>query len=134
MNFDEFIGRVQSRGRMASEGEALKATRATLEVLGQRLAGGEPSNLAAQLPEEIGRFLHADGGTGERFDLDEFFRRVSEREGVDLPVSVHHARAVIAVLQEAVSAGEMRDVRAQLPTEFAPLFEAGSEGQMTRGR
>ncbi|HHX45155.1 MAG TPA: DUF2267 domain-containing protein [Chloroflexi bacterium] len=134
MNFDEFIGQVQSRGRMASQDEALKATRATLGVLGQRLAGGEASDLAAQLPEEIARFLHSDGGTGERFDLDEFFRRVSEREGVDLPVSVHHARAVISVLQEAVSRGEMQDVRAQLPEDFAPLFEAGSEGEMTRNR
>lgn len=132
MKFSEFIGQVQSRGRMASEDEALKATRATLEVLGQRLAGGEPRNLAAQLPEEIARFLGGDGGAGERFDLDEFFRRVSEREGVDLPVSVHHARAVISVLQEAVSRGEIEDVRTQLPEEFTPLFEAGSEGEMTR--
>lgn len=134
MNYSEFIGQVQSRGRMASEGEALKATRVTLEVLGQRLAGGEPRNLAAQLPEEIGRFLHDDDDTGERFDLDEFFRRVSEREGVDLPVSVHHARAVISVLTEAVSRGEIDDVRAQLPEEFAPLFAAGSEGEMTGNR
>lgn len=133
MKFDEFIGQVQNRGRMASGDEALKATRATLEVLGQRLAGGEASNLGAQLPEEIARFL-TGGGTGERFDLDEFFRRVSEREGVDLPVSVHHARAVISVLQDAVSRGEIEDVRAQLPEEFAPLFEAGSEGEMTRNR
>lgn len=134
MNYSEFIGHVQNRGRMASEGEALTATRATLEVLGQRLAGGEPSNLGAQLPEEIARFLMVEGGAGERFDLDEFFRRVSEREGVDLPVSVHHARAVIAVLQDAVSRGEIDDVRAQLPEEFAPLFEAGGEGEMTRNR
>ncbi len=134
MNYSEFIGHVQNRGRMASEGEALTATRATLEVLGQRLAGGEPSNLGAQLPEEIARFLMVEGGAGERFDLDEFFRRVGEREGVDLPVSVHHARAVIAVLQDAVSRGEIDDVRAQLPEEFTPLFEAGSEGEMTRNR
>jgi uncharacterized protein (DUF2267 family) len=134
VKFGEFVGRVQSRARLASEGEALKATRATLEVLGQRLAGGEPGNLGAQLPEEIARFLQGDGGAGERFDLDEFFRRVSEREGVDLPVAVHHARAVIAVLQEAVSGGEIEDVRSQLPADYDPLFEAGSEGEMTRNR
>lgn len=132
MQFHEFVGRVQHRARLASEGEALRATRATLEVLGQRLAGGEPSNLAAQLPEEIGRFLHGDGGAGERFDLDESFRRVGEREGVDLPVAAFHARAVIEVLQEAVSGGEIEDVRAQLPADYDPLFEAGAEGEMRR--
>lgn len=134
MQFDEFVGRVQHRARLASEGEALKATRATLEVLGQRLAGGEPGNLGAQLPEEIARFLRGDGGRGERFDLDEFFQRVSEREGVDLPVAVHHARAVVSVLQEAVSRGEIEDVRSQLLDDYMPLFEAGSEGEMSRTR
>lgn len=132
MNFDEFVGQVQSRARLASEGEAIRAIRATLEVLSQRLAGGESRDLAAQLPTELGTYIHS--GTGERFDLDEFFRRVSAREGVDLPESVHHARAVIAVLQEAVSRGEIEDVRSQLPAEFDPLFEAGSEGEMTRNR
>lgn len=37
---------------------------------------------------------------------------------------------VIEVLGEAISPGEMNDIRAQLPEEFAPLFEAGSTGRM----
>jgi uncharacterized protein (DUF2267 family) len=37
---------------------------------------------------------------------------------------------VIEVLQEAVSAGEIEDVRAQLPAEFDPLFDSGSEGTL----
>jgi uncharacterized protein (DUF2267 family) len=46
--------------------------------------------------------------------------------------AVQHARAVIAVLQEAVSPGEIEDVRSQLPRDFDRLFEAGSEGAMPR--
>jgi len=53
-----------------------------------------------------------------------------EREGVDLPDAVHQARAVISVLGEAVSPGEMADARAQLPDEYDPLFGLGSEGEM----
>jgi len=45
---------------------------------------------------------------------------------------VHHARAVISVLTEAVSNGEIDDLRSGLPEEYAPLFEAGSEGELTR--
>ena len=122
---------VQS-GPPASQDEALKARARHLGVL-EATAGGRQGRRQRTASEEIARTCD-DGGTGERFDLDEFFRRVSEREGVDLPVSVHHARAVISVLQEAVSRGEMQDVRAQLPEDFAPLFEAGSEGEMTRNR
>jgi hypothetical protein len=49
-----------------------------------------------------------------------------------LPDAVQHARAVIAVLQEAVSPGEIEDVRSQLPRDFDRLFKAGSEGAMPR--
>ena len=79
MQHDEFIGKVQAAARLPSRGDAEKATRVTPDTLGERLAGGEPSNLAAQLPEEIGRYLEGREGTAERFGLDDFFKRVSER-------------------------------------------------------
>ena len=129
MKYDEFVGQVQHRARLGTSGEAVRATRATLEVLGQRLFGGEAEDLAAQLPEEIGFYL-TNVDEDESFGLDEFFTRVGERAGVDLPDAVHHARVVISVLQDAVSQGEIEDVRSQLPPEYDPLFESGSEGEM----
>ena len=129
MQYKDFIGEVQNRARLATQGEAVKATRATLEVLGQRLFGDEANNLAAQLPEEIGYYMR-QAKVKESFGVDEFFGRVSEREGVDQPDAVFHARAVIAVLQEAVTPGEVNDALAQLPDEYNQLFEAGSEGEM----
>ncbi len=45
MKHDEFIGRVQHYARLPSRGDAERATRATLETLGERLAGGEPKDL-----------------------------------------------------------------------------------------
>ncbi len=131
MKHDEFIGQVQHRARLSSRGAAERATRATLETLAERLAGGEAKDLAAQLPPELAEHLRGGwSAMGDRFSLDEFFRRVSQREGVDVPDAVFHARAVIEVLSAAVSRGEMDDVRAQLPAEFDRLFEAGSTGQM----
>jgi uncharacterized protein (DUF2267 family) len=132
MKYDEFIGQVQHRARLSSRGEAVQATRATLEVLRQRLAGGEPKDLASQLPPEIGRYLRG-AEAAEGFDLEEFFKRVSEKESAELPEAIHHARAVISVLKEAVTPGEMEDIRAQLPDGFGPLFESGSEGALSGG-
>jgi uncharacterized protein (DUF2267 family) len=129
MDFDQFMGDVQHRARMATTGEAVRATYATLRTMGERLYGDEAENLAAQLPPEIGIYLRA-AGEQEAFPLDKFFERAANYEEVDLPESVHHTRAVVATLQEAVTAGEMSDVRAQLPDEYAPLFEAGSEGDL----
>jgi uncharacterized protein (DUF2267 family) len=48
MTFDEFIRRVQERGGFETREHAERATRATLAVLGEPLAGG----LAAQLPAD----------------------------------------------------------------------------------
>jgi uncharacterized protein (DUF2267 family) len=130
MQYSEFMGQVHHRARVDSMDKAVAAVRATLTVLGQRLAGGEPDDLAAELPNEIGRYLREAAPRGQRFGFQEFMERVSQEEGVDLPEAVHHARVVIEVLQEAVSAGEIEDVRAQLPAEFDPLFDSGSEGTL----
>ncbi|HSO28044.1 MAG TPA: DUF2267 domain-containing protein [Anaerolineales bacterium] len=128
MQYDEFVGKVQERARLASSGEAVRAIRATLETLDQRLNPGEAQDLAAQLPREIGAFF---GGSqqAETFNLNHFFELVSAKEEVDLPDAVHHARAVIAVLQDAATQGEMANVRAQLPDDWDQLFAAGSEGE-----
>lgn len=129
MQYDEFVGEVQNRARLPSRGDAVRAIQATLETLAERIAAGEASHLAAQLPPELGTFLR-DVDTTERFSVDDFFLRVAAKETADLPDAVHHARAVFDVLQEAVTTGEMEDVRAQLPDDYDPLFEAGSEGEM----
>lgn len=131
---DEFIGHVQHRARMSSRGEAERATKATLETLAERLVGGAADNLASQLPPLIGAYLRsgADMEAAAEMTLDDFFQRVSEREDVDLPKSIHHARAVVSVLKDAVSEGQMTKVREQLPKEWGPLFDSGSEGRMER--
>ena len=132
MQYQEFINRVQNRAKMPSLEDAVKAVRVNLETLGERLTPDEATNLSAQLPEEIGRFLTEKRGEPEKFNLSDFFERVSEKEGVELPQGTYHARAVMSVLQDAVTAGEIRNVEAQLPEEFLPLFESGHEGKLQR--
>ena len=133
MKYDEFIKEVEARGHMESRQEAERATQATLQTLAERLAGGEPHNLASQLPPELAEHLRYKGEeTSNPFSLEEFFKRVNVKdEGVDQPRAVYHTRVVMEVLQEAVTDGEMDDVRSQLPDEYAPLFEAGSQGEMS---
>lgn len=129
MQFHEFLGQVQNRAALPSPGHALAATRATLVTLGERLAGGEPRDLAAQLPREISHFVTRGDptsmGAGQRFDLAEFLARVARREGVTVSAASLHAQAVLGVLEEAVSPGEMAQVRNQLPEDIRRLLEGG---------
>ena len=57
--------------------------------------------------------------------LDEFFQRMSIREDVPLATAREHAHAVMSVVVDAVSKGELEDIRAQLPIEFYYEFFEG---------
>lgn len=86
MNFDEFTGEVQHRLGLAGTGETVRAIRATLTTLGQRIPGGNAEDLAASLPLEIKWYLTgAVKEHGERFDWQEFVTRVSGITGADRP-------------------------------------------------
>ena len=132
MTKDEFFELVRERGHMQTREEAKRATRATLQTLGERLEGDEPRRLAERLPPEIGDYLREErAGAGEEFSMEEFFERIAKKEGqsTDVPRATYHARVVI----EAVGAttGVIDEVREQLPPEYDSLFEAGSQGGMS---
>ena len=65
MQYDQFIGQVQHRAHLASRGEAERAVAATMQVLSSRLTAGGASNLGAQLPDRVARYL-ADGAPEDR--------------------------------------------------------------------
>jgi uncharacterized protein (DUF2267 family) len=134
MQQDRFIKLVQNRARLASRGEAEVITRAVLETLAERLAGNEAANAAAQLPQGLAAYLDNDRvGTKTKYSLNEFLKMVSLREGAELPQATHHTRVVMEVLGEAISKGEMDDIKTQLPPEYDAIF-AGSQGQMPVSR
>jgi uncharacterized protein (DUF2267 family) len=121
MKRDQFLAEVRNLAELDNNEEAEKATRATLETLRERLAGDEPSNLAAQLPPEIAPYVEGDGGR-ESFSIQEFYERVAQKESVGNDEAVRHARAVATVLETAVTGGEINDVRSQLGNEYEELF------------
>lgn len=125
MDHDTFIGTVQERGQLPSRGAAEAATRATLEVLTERLAGGLPDNLGAQLPGDLGRHLSTDG-TAESFGPEEFHARVAARQpgGVDADAAATHVTAVLTTLREAVEHDPIPRMRDQLTDDYEQLLAA----------
>ncbi len=127
MKHDKFIKQVQGAAQLNSQPEVERAIPATLETLKERIVGDEASQLAAQLPPEIGQYLQGrEGENGQFFPLLDFYRRVSEKEGVEPTTAAIHVRAVFSVLQEAVTPGEIADVRANLSEDYEELFPAPS--------
>jgi uncharacterized protein (DUF2267 family) len=125
LQYEEFIEQVRQRAGLAQSGEAETATRATLTVLGEYLTEGEGLDLASQLPQGLAETLRRQPPDRSMiFSLNDFVQLVAEEEGVSFEEALTHIRAVMGVLEEAVSADEMEDVRRQFPSEFNLLFES----------
>jgi uncharacterized protein (DUF2267 family) len=131
MDDQGFLSGVESRADLDSRQKAMAATESTLRVLGERIARGQAEDLAAPLPENLGRALTAaEDERAEQFPPEEFVERVREHEReqrTDLSVDRTrlHVQAVLESLAEAVDGDVWHDVRAQLPTEYERLYQAG---------
>lgn len=144
MDYHEFVGEVQQRLELPGMGEAVRATRAVLTTLGERIQEGEASNLAGALPMEIDRYL-LDADSGQRFGFDEFVSRVAVRAelGDDedgRPEAVYYAQAVLALLADLVPGSEFQEVREGFPEGegYDELFELvgvdeAFEGEIEQG-
>jgi len=123
MKQDELVSAIRTTGGFESARQAERAVRATLAVLGERISGGETRDLAAQLPAAFAEVL-PPRGAGERFGVQEFYRRVAEFEGDSCTAAKarRHARAVVAALKTGISPAEFEDVAGQLPADYADLL------------
>lgn len=134
MNFDKFTGEVQHRLELPGTGESVRAIRATLMTLGQRIPEGNAEDLAASLPMEIKWYLTgAVHEHGQRFDWKEFVARVSEIEGADRPEAAYHAQVVIDLVSTLVPPSDLQQLRDQLPEseddqDWRKLFEVVDAG------
>jgi uncharacterized protein (DUF2267 family) len=143
MDFDEFTGQIQHRLDLPDTGETVRAIRATLTALGQRIPAGNAEDLAASLPMEIDWYLTgAVDEHGQRFDWREFVSRVSDVEGTDPPEAAYHARVVVDLVHSIVPESDFRQLRDQLPESdeaegWQSLFEvvdAGGWGEAQEGQ
>ncbi|OYR53356.1 hypothetical protein DJ73_07695 [Halorubrum sp. Ea1] len=129
MNFDEFTGDVQHRLELPGTGETVRAIRATLMTLGERLPEGNAADLAASLPIEIKWYLTgAVHEHGQRFDWQEFVERVSEIERTDPADAAYHARVIVDVVRSQVPESDFQQLRDMLPEsgdseDWRSLFE-----------
>ena len=121
MQYEMFLSTVRDSAELPDQAAADRAVRSTLRVLGHRLAGGRPGNLAAQLPGDLGAALGSEGA-GERFDLADFYRRFADDAGVPQPQARRNARATMAAISVAVTDEEYGKLAAQLPAEYADLL------------
>lgn len=108
---------------------AYRVLRAYLHALRDRLTVDEAAQLAAQLPGLIRGIFYEDWDPSRTpvhyRDLAEFLDRVAAEAGLAGETSSSYAVSVAATaLSRHVSAGEIDDIRAQLPEALRPALDA----------
>ncbi len=116
MDHDEYLGELQHRAELPSQGDADRVARAVLTTLGERITDGEAENLAAQLPQEIDRHLE-EAESGRQFDFSEFTERVAERVETDQSEAAFFSQVGMDVTVDAANTGELQDVVSQFPQD-----------------
>lgn len=119
--YDQYIKSVRDRARFASDINAVKAIRAVLEVLGQRITLGQADNMAAALPVDFRSALR-QSPLAQPLGLDEFLAQIADKDGVDPATAEEHARAVLSVLADNAPKDEVADMLEQLPKGMRDLF------------
>jgi len=127
MQYEEFIDRVLEKSGLDSRERATDITRATLETLGERLDRTVRRGVASQLPAELKELL-LSRADGEEYLLQEFYTRVGARADTKYYDAAERASAVLSVLREAVSSGQLQEMIDSLPDQYSRLFDGNVSG------
>ncbi len=107
--------------------QAYRVLRAYLHALRDRLTVDEAAQLAAQLPDLV-RGIYYEGwkpsATPVKYrGFADFLDRIAADAELDGETAASYAVGAAAeVLRRHVSAGEIEDIRAQLPTDLQPIL------------
>jgi uncharacterized protein (DUF2267 family) len=124
VEYDEFVDRVAQLTGLSRE-QASNLTQTTLQILADRISGGQATDLAASLPEKLARPLQTSPQKpAEKYSFTEFVERVRTR-AADVPreAVLPGIRAVMLTLRDAVPDKEFQDTLAQLPRQFREMLQ-----------
>jgi len=121
MDLDDFVGQVMNDLEMGRKAHGVRAVRATLKTLSERLQEGEAIDLAGALPMGIDHYvLMAE--QGQKFDVNDFITRVADIEDISNSEAKFHIQVVIRITTEAIPACQTEDILDNLPEEYEELL------------
>lgn len=137
MRYDELIDKVEMRLRFNSPKKAERTMMATLSALSEFMSPEAVRDLGSRLPAEVAGEL--DYGPPEEASWEDFTEIVAEKEGAGVTAeeAAIHAVRVMRIVREAYygavddpggspgdhAGADLGKIRAELPEEFAPLFD-----------
>jgi CBS domain-containing protein/uncharacterized protein (DUF2267 family) len=124
--YGRLLGQVREKAALETADEAETALEVVLESVVQRLTPDEADDLIAQLPSLLQPALEAlPPGPDKSITRATIERELSRRLDVEPERAEQLLGAVGATIADSVSAGQMEDVRGQLPKELRNAFTSG---------
>jgi uncharacterized protein (DUF2267 family) len=123
MSWPAFLERIRERGEYADAGEAERAARIVLALLGAHLVGQVRADLAARLPETFALILLNPLQAREPLPPERFVRVVAAWiEGATEKTAAWDVSAVLSVAADAAGEDLTAQILLQLPDGYDLLF------------
>lgn len=122
-SYRRLLNEFRTESSLPSTDQADTALMIVLSALVRRLTADEAKDLIAQLPLRLGERLRAlSAGPDKSITADGIQAELIERLGVASTRASEVLDAVVRTLDANVSAGQMQDVRHQLPKDLRSVF------------
>lgn len=120
MQYRQIVKKVQDYSGF-SDSEAERALRIIVEKIASRLTKGERKGFASQLPTELEGLALTEQDT-QHFSADQMLDELCELENINKGRAKKQVFAVWRALKDAISPGEIKDIKAQLPEDMAAIL------------
>lgn len=117
MTYRELVKKVQLYSGF-SDSESQDALTLFVKKLAARLTPGERKDFASQLPEEL-KEAALTIETSRVKTADAFIQQFAFEEGIDESRAKKQVMSSWRAIKDAISEGEIKDIKAQLPTDLA---------------
>jgi uncharacterized protein (DUF2267 family) len=117
MTYRELIKRVQQYSGF-SDSESQDALVLFVKNLAARLTPGERKDFASQLPAEL-KEVAMTHETSRVKTADSFIQQFCLQEDIDESHAKKQVMSAWRAIKDAISEGEIKDIKAQLPTDLA---------------
>jgi uncharacterized protein (DUF2267 family) len=119
--YERFLTTIRQRTGLDRD-HAERAAMAVLQTLAERVPRARLEELAEDLADPLRFWLLQDAtDRPEALPVEEFVRRVAEREEVDPGTAARHARAAMHAVARIAPAYELDDLVDELPHAYEPL-------------
>jgi len=120
MQYRELVKKVQIYSGFSDQ-ESETALRTFAGKLGSRLTPQERRQFASELPSDL-KAVVLEAQAGEKFGAEELVRYVCEANGIDEAHARKQIHASWRAIKDAISPGEIRDIKAQLPRDLDAML------------